>query len=41
MSDVECWSRDSAGGPGDGRYAPGIDAIEVPFRTTDEPRTSR
>jgi hypothetical protein len=37
MSDVESWSRDSTRGPGDGRYAPGTDATEVPFRTTDEP----
>ena len=37
MSDVESWSRDSTRGPGDGRYAPGTGATEVPFRTTDEP----
>ena len=37
MSDAESWSRDSTGGPGDGRYAPGTDATEVPLRTTDEP----
>jgi hypothetical protein len=37
MSDVESWSRDSTRGPGDGRYAPGTDATEVAFRTTDEP----
>ncbi len=37
MSDVERWSRDSTRGPGDGRYAPGTDAIEVAFGTTDEP----
>ncbi len=37
MSDVESWSRDSTRGPGDGRYTPGTDAIDVAFRTTDEP----
>jgi hypothetical protein len=37
MSHVESWSGDSTGGPGDGRYAPGTDAIRAAFRTTDEP----
>ena len=37
MSDVESWSGEATRGPGDGRYAPGTDATEVPFRTTDEP----
>ncbi len=37
MSNQKCRSRDSTGGPGDGRYAPGVDAKEVAFRTTDDP----
>ena len=38
MSDVESWSGASTRGPGDGRYAPGSDAIRAAFRTTDDPR---
>ncbi len=37
MSDVESWSGEATRGPGDGRYAPGTDAIRAAFRTTDEP----
>ena len=37
MSDVETRSRRSTGDSGEGRYAPSADAIEVAFRTTDDP----